>query len=355
MAVLPMKRVFIAATRKNRKAILETMQKLGTVEIRKTTLKELTGSGEDDGVFKRSDTSSARATFEKNAALATQALEVLDQIAPAEGAGLLGMFEGREKITEEQYRAMAARRDEIMDMVYKLNSLYKRKSEAEAEIPRLMTEAEQLKPWLDFDLPLDFKGTKNTIAFIGSLPDNYTLDSLYRAFGEKAPTAKAVDISIISASDEQTCICVIAHKNEADKTEEGLRSLGFARPALPGVVPKEELEVINKGMAEAKGRISSTVTEIAKFADKREDLRFIIDYFTMRADKYEIISELYQSKRVFFVTGWIAARDTARLDAEITNKYDCVVEYSDPEPGESVPVLLSNCAYAAPVQGVVAN
>jgi V/A-type H+-transporting ATPase subunit I len=355
MAVLPMKRVFITALRKDRKAILETMQRLGTVQLTKPTLKELTGSGEDDGVFKKLDTVSAKTTFEKNASLAESALEILDQTVPPKGDGLLGMFNGRTQLSVDQYREMAGKRDKIMDMVYKLCSLSKQKAEAEGEIPKLLTEAEQLKPWLSFDLPLNFKGTKNTVAFIGSLPDMYTLDSLYKAFGEKAPTAKAVDISIISADDTQTCICVIAHKNDAEKTEEGLRSLGFARPSLPGVVPTEELSIIDKNLAEAKGRISSLTAEITKFADKREDIRFIIDYFTMRADKYGVIADLYESKRVFFVTGYIAERDTARLDSEITGKYDCVVEYSDPAPDERVPVVLSNNPYSAPVQGVVEN
>jgi V/A-type H+-transporting ATPase subunit I len=354
MAVLPMKRVFIAALRKDRKPLLETLQRLGVVEIKNEDLAELTG-GEDDGVFKKLDTTSARSTFEKNATLATQALEVLDASAPPEKEGLLATFAGRKQIDEARYKELVGKRENIMDMVYKLNSLYKQKVEAESEIPKLENEAEQLKPWLSFDVSLDFKGTMNTTAFIGTFPDKYDLESLYVAFGEKAPDAEAVDISIVSANDEQTCVFVICHNKDAKATEEGLRALGFARPPLPGVVPKEELERIKKARAECEGRISSVTSETAKYAPRRDELKFIIDYFTMRADKYEVISGLCQSKRTFILTGYVATKDTDLLNREIGSKFDCVLEFSDPAPEEDSPTVLKNVGYAKPVEDVVAN
>ena len=66
------------------------------------------------------------------------------------------------------YEALVAKRDEIMDVVYELNSLNKSKAEAEAEIPKLLNQRETLAPWLGFELPLDYKGTKHTKAFIGT-------------------------------------------------------------------------------------------------------------------------------------------------------------------------------------------
>ena len=84
MSVLPMKRVFIAALKKDRKRILESLQRLGVIQINTDAGKEIfTGKdGEADTFFKQTDTSSAKTTFEKNAILATQALSVLDREAP---------------------------------------------------------------------------------------------------------------------------------------------------------------------------------------------------------------------------------------------------------------------------------
>ena len=59
MAVLAMKRISIYALKSNRKKILELLQRRGAVEI--------DSPKEADDVFSKTDTASARLTFEKNA------------------------------------------------------------------------------------------------------------------------------------------------------------------------------------------------------------------------------------------------------------------------------------------------
>ena len=167
MSVLPMKRIFIAALKKDRKRILEALQRLGMVEINAQASKDIFigNDGVPDTLFTQTDTSSAKATFEKNVNLASQALTILDREVPAK-TGMMDSFAGRGKMNCAEYESLVAKRDEIMDMVYELNSLNKAKAEAEAEIPKLLNQREMLAPWLGFTLPLDYKGTKYTRAFI---------------------------------------------------------------------------------------------------------------------------------------------------------------------------------------------
>ena len=191
MSVLPMKRVFIAALKKDRKYILESLQRLGVVEINVDASKKVftDKDGKADNLFTQTDTSSARATFEKNVNLASQALAILDREVPIK-AGMMDSFAGRNKMSSAEYDSLTNKRDKIMDMVYDLNSLNKAKAEAEAEIPKLLNQREMLAPWLGFTLPLDYKGTKNTKAFIGTLPTAYDQSSLQLAFAEKAPNVQ---------------------------------------------------------------------------------------------------------------------------------------------------------------------
>ena len=356
MSVLPMKRIFIAALKKDRKHILETLQRLGVVEINVDESKKIftDKDGVTDSLFTQTDTSYAKATFEKNVNLASQALLVLDREAPVK-AGMMDSFAGRDKMSSTEYESLTTRRDKIMDMVYELNSLNKAKAEAEAEIPKLLNQREMLAPWLGFTLPLDYKGTKYTKAFIGTFPQAYDQSSLQLAFAEKAPNVQKVDISIISSNEEQTCVLIICHNTEAKETEDALRALSFARPALPGVVPAEQENSIARDLAKQEKIIAASAKKIAKYAEKRSELTFIVDYFTMRADKYGVIGGLFQSKRVFCITGYIPEKDVKVLDAAIGSKFDCVVEYSTPSDDEDVPVKLSNNAYAAPIEAVVSG
>ena len=99
MAVLQMQRISICALKKDRKQILETLQRRGVVEISDLVL--------EDGVFEKSDTAAQRIQFEKDIAAATSALEVLDTYAP-EKTPMLSMLEGRRALTTQEYEAAGA-------------------------------------------------------------------------------------------------------------------------------------------------------------------------------------------------------------------------------------------------------
>lgn len=355
MSVLQMKRVFIAALKKDRKAILEKLQRLGTVEINTPAIHEFNKkSFGKDGTFKQIDMQTAKSTFEKNASLATQALAVLDREVPQKG-GLMNAFAGREDLSIAEYDAHVALRESIMDMVYQLNNLAKQKAEAEAEIPKLLNQKEMLAPWLGFELPLDFKGTKSTKAFVGSFPEEYTEESLLVALAKKAPELHLVDVSIISSSKDMTCVFVICHESKAKETENALRSLGFTRPSLPSTIPTEQNKYIDEKLTKTTELIAKIKEDIAHFHPKRDEIKFIIDYFTMRANKYDLLSSLYQSKRVFCLTGYVPAKNVKELDTSIGAEYDCVLEYETPGAKEDIPVALSNNAYSAPMEGVVSG
>lgn len=349
MSVLPMKHVFIAALKKDRKPILESLQRLGVVEIDTSSTEKLFAKKENSP-FTKQDVSSLKSTFEKNVNYGTQALAVLDKESPVK-KGTLDSFKGRKTLTTSEYEENLLKRDEIMDMVYRINKLSKKKAEAEAEIPKLINQQEVLAPWLNFDLPLDYKGTKHTSAFIGTLPATYDQSSLQVAFSEKAPDVNMVDISIISSSEEQTCVLLVCHKTEAKKTEDALRSLGFSKPSL-NVIPSKRAEKIKEELLEQKNIIAKTSEEIRSYASRRDDITFIIDYFSMRSDKYGVINKLFQSKRVFCLTGYIAQKDVKLLDS-LGTAYDCVIETSNPGEDDDVPIRLSNNAYATPIEEVV--
>ena len=73
---------------------------------------------------------------------------------------------------------MQASYDETMKKAYRLQELAKQIGENSAVIPKLEQQMEALAPWKSFDLPLDFKGTKKSVAFIGSIQEEISLEQL---------------------------------------------------------------------------------------------------------------------------------------------------------------------------------
>ena len=160
MAVLQMQKLCICALKKDRKSLMEFLQAAGVLE--------LTAEAEPDEIFKRTDTLEDRQKFERNAATADRALEVLcrggsggnidacwacwkaackGRRVPGDGGerrGALGQAERilnpAKQITEERLRRLDCWR-----------------------------EAESLKPWQKLEIPLAYQETKRCAILVGAV------------------------------------------------------------------------------------------------------------------------------------------------------------------------------------------
>ncbi|MBQ9360976.1 MAG: V-type ATP synthase subunit I [Lachnospiraceae bacterium] len=346
MSVLPMKRMLICAKRQDRKAILELLQRLETVEVISHDVDET------DEVFSRMDVSQSAQLFMKNAAQADKALEILASAAP-EKSSILSAFAGRTPITLSEYETNTKKRDTMMKVVTEILRLDKELTEAKADVPRITTQIEALTPWSSLDYPLSFTGTKKTAAFIGTFPEKLTEAEIAETLASNAPDVDAIDINIITSEDNFTSVLISCLKSDRNAIDDALRRMNFQRPPVSDMVPTAQIEAYEKERAAAIEKIDSTKEKIASFADKRDDIRFISDYFRMRAAKYEVLGTLEQTKRIFIIEGYVPARYADALENELTNKYEVAVEMYDPEPSEDVPVLLKNGPFAEPMEGVI--
>lgn len=345
MAVMQMKRITLCALKKNRKQILEELQRRGTVEIG--------DAGMEEGVFRRTDLSDFRAIFAKNVSAATHALQILDRTAP-EKKSAFDSLNGRKRITAEQYGVFSSKHDETVRLAMRLTELEKEIAENRAEIIRIGLEREALEPWMGLDVPLDFPGTKTTSAFIGSLPEELTLEEFYARLAEKAPAAGPVGAEIISVSSGQTCFFLLCEDEDREAVGSALAALGFARPAVQAKKPPvEQAEAIEAAAEECRAAIERDEAEIKSCADRRGDLEFLADYDAMRSEKYGVIGRLFQSRRTFLLTGYVPAEKVPELEASLQAEYDLAMEFSDPAEDEETPVLLKNNGFAAPVESVV--
>lgn len=345
MAVLEMKRISIYALKSSRKKILELLQRRGAVEINTPENAE--------ELFSKMDTNSARQTFEKNVQLLTSAATILDRYAPPE-RGLPAMLAGRTPITLEQYDKTAENAQETAKAASRISALDKKITDDGAEIQRLSAQLEALKPWVGLDISMRTINTASTSVFIGSFPEELTEEELKSRLAQALPEVSAVDVEIVSAQPQQTCVFLICHAKYGIKVEAALRSMGFTYPAAPSRLPPvQRAEDLKQRIEEQQEEIAAAKEEIVSFADKREALLYTADYYSMRADKYRVLGELWQSPHVFQITGYIPAESAPALEQELESKFQAYVEIETPGPEEKPPVKLKNGFFASPVEGVV--
>lgn len=341
MAVLQMQRISVTGLKKDRKPVLELIQRRGVIEI--------TDSLEEDVVFHKNDVSTGKSVLEKNTAAAKDALQILESYSE-EKQGLLSMLNGRTELSTEDYNAFTPKHDEVIRIAKRIVSLEKEIAENNAEILKLEAQIEMLSPWIPLDIPMNFKGTKYTASFIGVLPLAQTLESIYEKLAEQTP----LNVDIISTSDEQTCVFILCARENGDSVSEILRSMGFSHPnTIYEKAPKEQLEILENLIEQSKERIRKAKEEIISYQKDVDDIRFLFDYDTMRAEKYEVISRILQSKKVFMLTGFIPNKEAESLSVELNQRFDISVELENPSEEDDVPVLLHNNGFSSPLEGII--
>ena len=338
-----MKSVNIIGLKKDRKTVLEHLQNSGLIQIKKN---DKSAKG-----FSKTDMSSQMQIFEKNVTLTEQALKAMESFAP-EKKGMLSSFEGRREIDPDEIGAIASGAGEIIEICNKINNLNKQLADNSAEQVRIKTALVQLEPWQNLDIPLNTGDTKTTAVFIGTLPKQYDEITLSQELAQENPQL-VFDFEIQFQSRDMTCIVMFTPLAQKAMAEEVLRNLGFAKPMSPtSHTPKEKSQRLKNKSQELYKKSEEAKAQIISYADRREDIKNTQDYFRIRADKYNVISQLDQTKHVFVISGYIPEEDCKDLEEMCERIACCYVEFGEVDPKDA-PVKLKNNRFAEPAQGIV--
>lgn len=343
MAVLQMQRMSICALKKDRKGILERLQSLGVMEINHVI---------EDEDFHRIDTANARSSFEKAAATADQALDLLSNYAPIKQS-MLSALEGKALVDKGKVQSVLEDKEELQKIAKRIQILDKERAEQKANILKFENSIESLMPWLPLSVPISYKGTEHMAMLPGTMSAQNTLEQVYAMLAEQAPEVNA-DIHIISTEQDTTYLTVFCLKKEVENVEEALRSIGFSRPSLIlEKVPSKAKAEMEQEISKIQSRVTEIEKEVYDLAIHREGLRLLADYYRVRADKYEVLGNIPQSERTFLISGYVPERDVDKVKKSIENKYDCVVDVEQIPEDEEAPVLLKNSTFSAGAEGVL--
>ena len=281
MAVVPMKRLELFALRRDRKAILELLQRRGVVEVESTQ-----ASGE---VFRQADTSQAQQELETQARLLEQAVELLDHTVPVK-KGMLSFLAGRKPVTWEEYQRQGQEAPALLEQAREILRLGKQVTDSEAQAQRLEAQLETLKPWMTLDLPLDAKGTGSTRVFLGSFPQALEEGALKAQLAQRLPQVSGMEAEVLSCQAQQTCVFLVCLRQDAAQVEEALRSMGFTYPAVTSPLPpSQQAKALEEEIRGARKEREDALGKIAGLAPKREELLLAADYISARAEKYQVL------------------------------------------------------------------
>ncbi len=336
MAKLKMKKIELIAMLTDSKKIIELLQRRGVVEI----------SRNQDEDLENTNVTAVVGEFEKFRNTAVQALEIIDNYSP-EKASLADMLNGKTEVEKHEFGKEAMQMEKVMGAANDIIKNQRIITDSANSKAQLEVRCDMLKSWQTLDVPLNFKGTATTSAFIGTLPYPVTAEELE----EKLPENCSVEV--VNGSKEQTNLFIICSKSSYEEAGDILRKLAFVSVSDPE--NKTPGELISEFSDEIKSfeEASETAKEnIIKLAENRKGLKFVIDYLQMRKEKYDALSGLGFTESTFVLNGYVPEKYAEQLQKEIESKFTAAITFTDPAEDEDVPVLLENGKFSSPVEGV---
>ena len=368
MAVLKMKRIEIIAVHKDAKNVIRLLQREGVVEIT---------AGDASEAYIHTNVHSSRSVYEEHRNAALLALKTLDEYSGFR-ASMLDTYTGRTELTEETFAEHTARSTDAIRIAGEIESLRLRIETETTALRYTRQMLEKYYPWEGLDIPMAYTGSKHTAAFIGSLPREYSAESLSdalshtgngnseaRTVSKNDPEARtnnsaaaplATETIIVSATREMTCAVILCHKSDEDECRTALRALGFVLPADPTTHPPSlRLGRYRERIRAAEAAISDLKAKIAALAPARDELLFLIDYMSMKIERYDILKDVLFSRKTVAIEGFCPKKYAGRVKTAIEKNVTAHIEIRDPEEGEDVPVLLKNNAFVSPVEDITAS
>ena len=178
MAVMQMQRFSICALKKDRKAILEELQILGVVEIDNSVI--------EDAEMEKMNTAERRQIYEKHAVQAEHALAVLQKYVP-EKTSMFSSLEGKPLMRKSELDKIRSERKRLLTTADDLMNLSKRISENAANVAKLENQIESLIPWMNLDIPMNYRGTSETVMILGTMPKPMSMEEIRTEVAKSQP------------------------------------------------------------------------------------------------------------------------------------------------------------------------
>ena len=328
---------------KSSKDIIDFLQRRSVVEIT---------SHEESGNMSTLDTAMSISQLEKMKQKAQDAREILGFFAPAKGS-LIDSFRPPKEISLADFTKGENTTDKSFSICSSILELDKRITDAKAEIIRLETASSGISVWENLDVPIKTKPTRHTVLLIGSFPSLQSESSIKETLARLDPELEAYDAEIVYSSEMLSCAAILCLKSQEQKMLEALRSFGFVKPSeLFEGTAKQALENNEKRIENLRNEIEKSQEKIKSYAEEAKNIDFLIDYLSMKIDKYEALKNISVTDNIFYISGFIPEKDSEKTKKQLEEKFSCAVNLAAPGEDDEVPVLLKNNDFASPVEGI---
>ena len=343
MAIVRMKKITIVGLEKQKEHILETLMRLGVVEIVNVDPKS-PDSGIENLVSK--DSGEEDASFiEEDISKIKSAIESLSKYDMSKKP----LFKPKRDISKREYYEILEKQDALWETVKRICTYEEHLSSLKSEENKLLNLIASLMPWRGLDIPFEAASTKSAGIVIGVVPSNADAEELKFKLYEEAPESY---LNFVHKDREQIYLFAAFHKNCEEIVMRILKNYGFSKVSLKNVDGTAESNIRNaesriKQIRKERGEIEE---KIARHKDSKENLEVLYDHLLIRRDRKKALNLLVKTKKTFMLKGWLPEYAAGNVGKALNGHFDCIVDIKEFEKGEEHPVLLKNSPLVKPFE-----
>ena len=344
MAIVDMKKVSVIGLSDKKAQLLKEIMDLGVVEINNQENK-LSNEQWRELVEKDGDESTVGELDDK-ISVTSVALEALDKYF----LGKKPLFKTRKPLTESEFNNQLGDLALIEEKVDEINQIFKEISNLKNNIIRLETAIIALKPWIDYDVPLETKGTESTSIFIGTMPITCMYDEVVSMVSEKSDL---VEVYSVARDEAQNYFSVVCIKDDKEKVLDVLRLNGFNLIVFNEFLgnAKDNRIELKTELLEVKKELINKERNLFEMDVYRAQIELLFDSYIISRDRAKILSVIVKTRSAFYFDGWLPKNkeDEVRVLLDSNLAY---YEFDEPQEGEQMPILMKQNAFSEPFESV---
>ena len=324
--ITPMKKIMVCGVQKDRKSVMEALQKMGCVEFIQQEAEE--------NLCHHPDVSDRITQFDRYIISSSQAIEILNDFSPEKKR----MFSERENLSIDMYSMKHGEISSVGAVAMEVISCKKKIADNILSIGKHHAKISAIEPWLRLDVPMNTSGTELTSAHLLSCQADVNPQNIDQILGELGVYAY-YEIEY-SSKNLSNVFFIILKDYEADVIKL-LRENGFAisQTGLSHKTPEKKIENIRSKISGLEKENEELKEKIISLAKSRDSIKLLHDHLCLRKEKYLNLQKLLVTDEAFVI-------NSSGL---------CSVEFSDLLPDEEAPVLFKNNSFVQPVENITSD
>lgn len=331
MAVIAMQKVKLVGLTAHKQKLLETMQRLGVMEVTEIIQEEKTEETTMDHVKLE-----AAQGAELNIANIEFVLKLIKPFAKQrsllEGPLTLSINDVKKKAKEFDFDKIVSKCREIEDIQVGLKN----------EQAALNQTKEELEPWTKLKIQLDHIGeTETTLTLVGQIQKTG-----YEEFAKAVKEAgKLINIEKVNETESTTYAGITFAKDLDKKVREVMMEHKFSETDLPKAshTARKEVEKIEDRLTEIEGELETQDEALKVIAKDNDNLQIVHDYFVWERDRIYAEQKAQNTESSFAFEGWVPIRHIKKIKDSLekqTKAFDLIE--IEPAEGEQAPVAIVN-------------